>query len=383
MNKKITLFMGLLLNFPFLAMAAGAEPGVSFSCRPSEIKQIETDVDAYLATIKIDPSWVIKKMDKKKGLLAYKLNTPENDTKTLDLYKMEKYHIQPEEVRKPISFSESRLVKTVSRKEIVLALFQNGRATQFTGENCSAQSFIDHVGVRQNTVLWAQNLDWGWPDGPAYWNEKFWTAGTPRSDVSVVDAFLDMFINQSAYGIGCYTASKMVMIQGVVDYYARVSRNPIALQKVIDRLATDNDPLVAIEPEKMWSFEEDFDMSKMDQPGKILVMQENVSPMNFVPGDWSYFYNTDAVSRMETGYEGSNAIYLGAERFGDYYNSNNHAYTYKETLDKVYQWRHGVFNRSDAKKKKPLSEENLKFLGRSPAHGGMLFTYRVHHDLFN
>jgi len=41
---------------------------------------------------------------------------------------------------------------TVSQKEILLALLQNGRTTRFTGKACSAEALKDQVGVRQNTV---------------------------------------------------------------------------------------------------------------------------------------------------------------------------------------------------------------------------------------
>ncbi len=385
MKKNLSILVGILMSIPTFALSSTSEHGVSFLCSGSEIKKIEADMEDYLESLKIESSWVEKKLDKEKGLLVYTLNTPEDDFDTLNLNQRAKYKITDEEVMMPVSKTESKKVKTVSRKEIVLALFQHGRETQFTGHNCSAESFIDHVGVRQNTVLWAQKLEWQWPDGgPAFWNKKYWNKGTPHSNVSVVEAFMDMFLDQKAYGIGCYTATKMVMVQGVLDYYNRVKMDPDAAKKVMDRLMSDKDPLVGVEPRKMWSFEKDFDMKEINQPGKILVIQEKVAPKNFVPGDWAYFLNTDPVTWEKTGYEGSNAIYLGGAKFDDYYNDHNHSYTYKEKLDEVYQWRNGVFSRSrDKDKIKPVTPQQLEQFGLTPEKGGLVMEYRVHHEFFN
>lgn len=386
MKKSAGLILGVFLGLSQLSHAdTQMQHGVSFLCSGSEIKKIEAGMDEYLAAIKVDPSFYVKKIDKEKGLLVYTLDTPEKEYDTIHLKESTRYNIEDEEVQMPVGPNKFKTVKTVSRKEIVLALFQHGRETQFKDRNCSADSFIDHVGVRQNTVLWAQDLEWQWPDGgPAFWNKKFWNKGTPHENVSAVDAFMDMFWNQKEYGIGCYTATKMVMVQGILDYYARVRPNADALKNVIDRLYSDKDPLVNVEPRKMWSFEKDFDMSEIDKEGKILVMQHNVSAMNFVPGDWTYFLNTDPITWEKTGYEGSNAVYLGGGRFDDYYNDNNHSYGYKEKLDEVYQWRNGVFSRSrDAAKIKPITEDDLRRFGLTPEKGGFVMEYRTHHEFFN
>jgi len=97
-----------------------------------------------------------------------------------------------------------------------------------------------------------------------------------------------------------------------------------------------------------------------------------------VPGDWSYFLNTDKRTYEKTGYEGSNALYLGRNRFDDYYNDNNHHYSYREKLAEVYQWRNNVFSRShDWAKIKPISSDLLEKLGSTPEQGGLLMAYRV------
>ncbi|MFZ3126549.1 MAG: hypothetical protein WA136_00910, partial [Rhodoferax sp.] len=119
------------------------------------------------------------------------------------------------------------------------------------------------------------------------------------------------------------------------------------------------------------------------RPGKLLRMVEGVASDNFVPGDWIYLLNTDAQTYQRTGYEGSNAIYLGRNRFDDYYNDNNHYYSYKEKLSEVFQWRHGVFNRRrDFAKHKPLAPQDYERLSATPDKGGMLLGYRVAPYLF-
>ena len=105
--------------------------------------------------------------------------------------------------------------------------------------------------------------------------------------------------------------------------------------------------------------------------------------MNFVPGDWIYMLNTDPITYKKVGYEGSNAIYLGRGKFDDYYNDNHHSYTYLQKLDDVYQWRNGVFNRRrDIKRVEPLGRLDYERLGRPPADGGLVKSFRVFPYLF-
>jgi hypothetical protein len=128
----------------------------------------------------------------------------------------------------------------------------------------------------------------------------------------------------------------------------------------------------------MWDSEKDFDPQELDRPGKLLKIKHDVMPMNFVPGDWIYFLNTDPVTYEKTGYEGSNAIYLGRNKFDDYYNDNHHSYTYFQKLNEVFQWRNGVFSRSrDFAKIKPLTAEDIERLSKRPAEGGLLKSIRV------
>ncbi|MEN6584437.1 MAG: hypothetical protein ABFE02_00105 [Sulfuricella sp.] len=358
--------------------------GIRFSCRPGQLVKIESGMTRYLSSLGVADGLVVKKMDRKNGIMFYTLNTPEEDTDTLNLQERPEMQIKDEFVTLPKGHGRTKKIRTVSKKEILLALMQRGRTTEFKGRACNIQALKDHVGIRQNTVAWAEDLAWVWPDGEsAQWNEKFWKDGTPKPAYPLHEAFNDVFINQAQYSIGCYTATKLVVVQGVLDYYRRIKKDPAQLKRVVRRLSADGDPLVAIEPGKMWDFEKDFDPQELNNPGKLVKLEYGAEPRNFVPGDWVYFLNTDPVSYHKIGYEGSNAIYLGRNRFDDYYNDNNHFYTYQEKLSEVYQWRNGVFSRSrDFARTKPLTPQDIERLSTSPAEGGLLTTMRVYPYFF-
>ncbi|MGE5027984.1 MAG: hypothetical protein ACM3JK_05880 [Betaproteobacteria bacterium] len=360
------------------------DEGIRFSCNPDQLAKVEAGMTLYLSDLGIGPGWVIKKEDPAGRTVVFTLNTPKNDFNTLNLKDRAGLTLQDDWVTLPAPHGKPKRIRTVSKKEIVLAMLQHGRLTDFSGSRCDTEALKDHVGIRQNTVAWVENLNWVWPDGrAARWNAKYWRRGTPRTGVSVHEALNDMFAHQHRYSIGCYTATKVIVLQGVLDYYARIKRTPALLHQVEKRVLADNEPLVNLEPGRMWDFEEDFDPAELGRPGKILTIQYGVAPKNFIPGDWVYLLNTDPKTKHKTGYEGSNAIYMGRNKFDDYFNDHGHAYTYEEKLDEVYQWRNGVFSRSrDAAKIKPLSKQDLEGLGKTPAEGGMLMDFRVFPYLF-
>ena len=367
-----------IVTVAVLGCIGNAQADVQFNC-PTQLATLEQEVAAYLRALAIPADQVVQTMDEQFGVLKLALRTPAEDTGTLDFVARPALSLADEQVRLPTAKGKWRLVLTVSKKEIVLALLQHGRVTEFKDEACTLEALADHVGVRQNIVAWAENLNWTWPDGrSAHWNTKFWRRGTPHPGVSVYAAFMDAFLHQEKYSIGCYTATKLVVVQGILDYFRRVKPDPVRAKKVEKALLVDGEPLVDIEPGRMWHFEADFDSHDLERPGKLLDLQTVAAPGNFVPGDWGYLLNTDADSARSAGYEGSNAIYLGRNRFDDYYNDHRHAYTYEQKLNEVYQWRNGVFNRiRDAKRIKPLTPEALARLTGTPASGGIQLDIRV------
>jgi len=146
-------------------------------------------------------------------------------TNTLNLAQDKTYRIALERLKLPDAKGKQRVVRTVSKREILLALAHPGRALRLSGAACNVQALREHVALRQNIVAWAEELHWVWPDGgDACWNPKKWRDGTPT--VPLDDALLDAFTQQAKYAIGCYTASKLTYAHGVLDYYARVLKDP-------------------------------------------------------------------------------------------------------------------------------------------------------------
>lgn len=358
--------------------------GLLFSCAPDRIKHIQYGLEKYLLSLGINHTLYTEFVDQNTGIINLTLNTPRQDYNTLDFKTNPVYAIKDESVYLPGAKGKKLKVETVSRKEILLALMQHGRLTNFDGRNCSINALKDHIGIRQNIVAWAENLNWDWPDGEyAKWNSHYWHKGTPLPGVKITKAFADAFKHQNDYSIGCYTATKLVFVQGILDYYSRIHKNRKIEHLIEARLEQDHDPLTHIEPGRMWSFESDFDPQDMAQQGKLLKVQNDVAPKNFVPGDWAYLLNTDPISSQKTGYEGSNAIYLGRNKFDDYYDDNDHAYTYQQKLDEVYQWRNGVFSRSrDHDKIKPLTLQDFDKLSSPPKKGGLTIDVRAFPYLF-
>lgn len=373
-SRNLILALALVL----LALPATAQDGLRFDCPPEQIETIETAMEAYLQSLDITPPLIVKEIERERGRLTYTLATPPGDTDTLSLHQRPGFRIS----RETVSLTrrgKSRQVVTVSKKEILLALMQHGRLTEFAGSACSLEALREHVGLRQNIVAWAENLNWNWPNGgTARWNKRYWDKGTPLPRVSVATALQNAFDQQGKYTLGCYTTTKLAVAQGIVQFFERSTAPPGRAALIEARLLADGDPLVNIEPPRMWSFETDFDPADAAQPGKLVKLIAGVAPGNFVPGDWIYLLNTDPGSSKNIGYEGSNTLYLGRNRFVDYFNDNRHGYTYQEKLDEVYQWRNGVFSRArDFRKIRRLSAQDYARLGKLPRDGGLLLDLRA------
>lgn len=342
--------------------------------------EIDAGMTTYLNSLAIDAALYRRQMTE--GSQHYALATPLDDTSTLDFHRRPEMKLRPEILVLPADRGKPRKLRTVSKKEIVLALMQHGRLTEFSGAACDLAALQEHVALRQIIVAWGERLAWRWPNGgSANWNKRYWDHGTPRPGVAVAKAMQNAFDEQARYQIGCYTATKLLLAHGVLDFYRRFQPRKAALVEA--RLLSDGEPLVGVEPAAMWSFEEDFDPATLGRAGKLFKLIHAVAPKNFVPGDWAYLRNTDSASARHLGYEGSNAIYLGRGRFDDLYNDNKHAYTHREKLSEVYQWRHGVFSRSrDFRKLRSLTARDFERLGNTVEKGGLLMDYRAVPYLF-
>lgn len=374
---KYVLAVGLMA----VSLASNAE--IKFSC--NNTSQLKEDVAAYFNKEGIDQNLIIATYSDTE--LEYRMSPNVDMGSTRLIRYMPVFDAGPTIVELPTYDPEkTESVNVSSKKEIIYAMMHEGRSTTFSGEFCSVKALEDHVGIRQNIVAWGHKLQWDFPDGePAQWNTKFWNKGTPLASVSLVDALADAFKAQSKYSIGCYTAAKLVMAQGVVDYYARVAKNETALKKVLAALEKEGDPLIGIEPGVMWAFDKDTPEEELTRPGSILTIVDEVKAHNLIPGDWTYLLNSDTSSNTKPGYEGSNAIYLGGDFFDDFYNDHNYAYTYRQKLHEVYQWRNHVFSRTrDAHKVVPITTQYInEVLSLTPDKGGLVMPYRVVPRLFS
>ncbi len=375
MNIRILLTI-CFLSFSPLAVSSG----LIFQCEAPKLLALQSQINAYLKKIGVSENIYETKIQDKQ--LQYQLKNIHQDTSTLYLRWNPELNIQEEKILLPSS-EGFREVSTVSKKEIILALMQLGRQTTFKGPACHFEALEDHIHVRQMIVAWAENLEWKFPDGnSAKWNEAYWNEGTLKPGKPILEAMTDFFINPNQCSVGCYTATKIVMIQGVLDYYQRIKKDFDKANQIKKTLRSDGEVLVGIEPESMWHFL-NKDKNTRQINGKLLTVQRNVAPLNFIPGDWVYFINTDEKSSNIPGYEGSNSIYMGRARFDDFYNDNGHYYFYHEKLKEVYNWRHGVFSRSrDYEKIQPLSSNQLHTLGLPPKHGGLILDTRSSPRLF-
>jgi hypothetical protein len=351
--------------------------GLRFHCDSAQLDALGAQVDSYLQGLGIAPA--LYQVHRDAQGLNFTLRTPATDTNTLNLAYRPEYKLGTEPVPLLDVHHHLQTVQTVSRKEIALALMQHGRTTILEGAACRTEALSDHIALRQMIVAWTQHLAWVWPDGgPASWNQRYWLRGTPLDLRRTADALHDAFVSQSKYAIGCYTAAKLVYAHATLDYFERIKADPAMGQEVTQRLLLDNDPLVDIEPGAMWRFEADADPADAAKPGKLLRLIPQVAARNFVPGDWAYIRNTDVATQAKTGYEGSNAVYLGGNRFDDFYDDNHHSYRYEEKLSEVYQWRNGVFSRSrDFRKVQRLTQADHERLGRNPEQGGMVLVFRA------
>ena len=356
-------------------VAAQANGGLIFECGADKFTQLKSQLHTYQQELGVDPS--VYEVHESGARLRLSLKAP-SIYGTLYLRWDPKYNITEERISLPSAKGLTE-VETVSKKEILLALMHQGRETVFAGNACHIDALKEHVQIRQMIVAWSEHLHWSFPDGSAaQWNQQYWGQGNLKPGASLDKAMRDFFIQQDKCSIGCYTATKIVIIQGILDYFRRVKKDDAMADAIIKRLKSDDDVLVGIEPGAMWSFQKPISPEEQKRLGKLLKIQTRVAPMNFVPGDWVYFVNTDKDSSEKDGYEGSNSIYMGRASFDDFYNDNEHHYLYNEKIQNIYNWRNGVFSRSrHFQRMQTLSAEQLHQFGLSPEEGGFLVKNRA------
>ncbi len=373
---KLKIFIAslfVLIQAPLVV--AQTNGGLIFECGADKRNQLKSELNAYQQELGVDAS--VYEVHESGTRLRLSLKDP-SVYGTLYLRWDPKYNITEERISLPTAKGLAE-IETVSRKEILLALMHQGRETVFAGNACHINALKEHVQIRQMIVAWSEHLHWSFPDGSsAQWNQQYWDQGNLKPGASLDKAMRDFFIQPDKCSIGCYTATKIVIIQGILDYFRRVKKDDAMADAIINRLKSDDDVLVGIEPGAMWSFQKPINPEEQKRLGKLLKIQAQVAPMNFIPGDWVYFVNTDKDSSEKDGYEGSNSIYMGRASFDDFYNDNEHHYLYNEKIQNIYNWRNGVFSRSrHFQRMQTLSAEQVHQFGLSPEEGGFLLKNRA------
>lgn len=359
-----------------LAVHGGAAvaSGIHFNCAPDTHEAFVQSYADYLRDNQV-PLEMVRMTVSGDGVVA-SLAKPWADVAPVDQFHDPRFGLKDERYVLPTGKpGASTTVLTASRKEILVGLMTPGRTTKAP---CDIAALDRHVKERQSIAAWTERVYFGWPEGsPAKWNPKFWHKGTPHKKEQTVEAVADVFFQPTKYEVGCYTAAKLVLLQGVLQAASQPGHAE-RLAQITQTLWADGDPLVDLEPGRMWHMFPETSKEDLARPGKLLVMVDDVAPHHFVAGDWLYMLNPDPVSAEKTGYEGSNAIYLGRGKFSDYYNDRNHFFSYAEKLDEVYQWRNSVFNRTrHLHRVTPLTAKEVRDLGNTPKNGGLVMPYRV------
>ena len=373
--KLKTFITSLFVLIQAPLVVAQTNGGLIFECGADKRNQLKSELNAYQQELGVNAS--VYELHESGTRLRVSLKDP-SVYGTLYLRWDPKYNITEERISLPTAKGLTE-IETVSKKEILLALMHQGRETVFAGNACHIDALKEHVQIRQMIVAWSEHLHWSFPDGSsAKWNQQYWDQGNLKPGASLDKAMRDFFIQPDKCSIGCYTATKIVIIQGILDYFRRVKKDDAMADAIIKRLKSDDDVLVGIEPGAMWSFQKPISPEEQKRLGKLLKIQTRVAPMNFIPGDWVYFVNTDKDSSEKDGYEGSNSIYMGRASFDDFYNDNEHHYLYNEKIQNIYNWRNGVFSRSrDYQRMQILSAEQVHQFGLSPEEGGFLLKNRA------
>lgn len=359
--------------------------GLRFSCSPTQLKKVEKEMTKLFQDLKIPTNLFVKKGNPESGHLLYTLNTPETDTTTFDFHKRPEYKLKDDKILMHYGEGDDRETEVVSKKEILLAFLQHGRLTEFKDDDCSVDILKDQIGIRQNIAAWTENTYWNWPGDnkpdATDWNYDLWTrAGTPKAGVPVHKAFADVFTNPKKYAPYCYTASKLAVVHGILDYYKNVKKDPQMLAELERRLMLDGDPLVDVDPDldvdnayRVGTPDPVKDAQRITRNGKLVGATFNVAPNNFIPGDWAYFLNTDVRSANIRGYEGSNSIYMGRDKFDDYYYEHEGAYSKKEKLDEIYLWKwEGI----EPKPRITITDAMRESMNRTPEQGGVVENFR-------
>ncbi len=299
--------------------------GVVFECAPENLQAIKKRMLQLLTEEFKWPEKVFE-VNEQDGKLQFRMREKSTDTRNLKANK--DLNIKDESWEYTNGFGQDKKRYFASKKEIIAALLTRGRKTEFKADECTFDHFYDNVLMRQEVAKWAVRGNLYFPyneDSKAQLNKKYWTKDlVVKKGMSPLDAINDIFEGTYNAQLGCTTAVKTLMMQGVFKHLSKAEDTKAQIEKI-----AGNDPYVGAEPEK-------------DGQGllsKYMLRQQNIPWNNWVPGDWGYFKNRDAESAKINGNEGSNSLYIGDGLFAHYYSSYGDHQDVDGMLKYVMGWR--------------------------------------------
>lgn len=372
----VSLFFPLAVNAEHASSRPGERPaatgdhapsrlsynfGVRFTCEKSKLENIKTEMTKLFERFEWSSETFQIVATREGRSLDFQLNLEPEQTDTLNIASRPELKIKDEGLRfKEIDGSET-VTTNVSDAQIVASLMNPGRLTEFKGEACSFEDFLNHVATRKAIAASGRMANMRFSGATrTQFNSKYWETETQRyfklkEGADLTEALQDALLNRREYDMGCTIATNIISAAGIMNYYKNIKKDEGKATELAQKLGSKI--FDTIEPS--WT----------TGPSPILERQTGVAPRNWIPGDWGYIRNTDKVSAEAAyGDEGKNIIFIGNGTFSKYY-LRARPVTLEFNLKQVYQWRFDASNRAPFD---PEWDALILTLEKDPSDGGLL-----------
>ena len=115
-TKLVQKTSGALIKLDSSASSIDQKDGVIFSCSKDQIIKLREGMAQYFSELGVDPKLVNIKSSADGTKLGFNLNTPADDTNTLNLGTRKELNITDEIVELPMNDGKTRKIPTVSKK---------------------------------------------------------------------------------------------------------------------------------------------------------------------------------------------------------------------------------------------------------------------------
>lgn len=349
--------------------------GIVFSGSAGDLARVREDMQGLLSAMGWTASQVCARTAADGASVCYSLNSSPADTDTFALSRRSDLGLATEAVAFTDRHGQTKSLALVSQKEILAAMLQRGRSFTFAGPNCSVDKLREHLAIRQNVVFWGFRTTWRHPEfnpyrynRDVYWEEMQGDDWQVKPGVRHSEAVADAFVGQYSYEIGCTSACRFIVAQGIFDYYQRIKQDKRRLLHIEASLDSRRPFRDMAPPAER--------LGTGIVQGLMLERHVRVPWNHWVPGDWGWIKNTDEKSSREFGSEGSNIIYAGGGVFVNYY-PERPVKNLDQLIKRVYGWSVGLDEEEVA-----LDEALAQTLRKDPRDGGMLRDVRDFPKLF-